>query len=170
MKDERDAIILAMIADGHSQRYIADKMGMSKTNVSRIVRRHKDGELSEFALKILDKLKADREANEARMMDLIESSQYFNTVERAMSKLTDKAMNDEIDQRGIGNIYKLVGLFIDKANNYEQLKLKRQQVALQQKQLEIREKELELRVTNPEAFHEVHIINDAPSEPDVRPN
>jgi len=170
MKDERDAVILAMIEDGHSQRYIADKMGMSKTNVSRIVKRLKDNELSPYAMKILEAMKADRKKNEARMMELIESSHYFHTVERAIAKLTDKNMDDEIAQRGIGNIYKLVGTFIDKSTNYENLKLKREQVALQTKQLEIKEKELELRLTNPEAFHEVHIINDAPETPDVRPN
>lgn len=163
-KDERDAVILAMVHEGHSQRYIADKLGMSKANIARVVKRLKDTPLNDYAQAILNKMIADREANQERMMDLIESSQYYNTVERALQKLTDAAMDNEIEQRGIGNIYKLIGTFIDKANALQRLRLEREQVALKTKQVELREKELDLRVSNPDAFHEVHIINDAPSD------
>lgn len=169
-KDERDAVILAMIHEGHSQRYIADKLGMSKANIARVVKRVKDTPLNDYAQAILDKMKADREESQSKMMDLIESSQYYNTVERALQKLTDQAMDDEIEQRGIGNIYKLIGTFIDKTTSLQRLRLEREQVALKTKQLELREKELDMRVTNPEAFHEVHIINDAPSDYAERPN
>ncbi len=169
-KDERDAVILAMIHEGHSQRYIADKLGMSKANIARVVKRVKETPLNDYAQAILDKMKADREESQSKMMDLIESSQYYNTVERALQKLTDQAMDDEIEQRGIGNIYKLIGTFIDKTTSLQRLRLEREQVALKTKQLELREKELDMRVTNPEAFHEVHIINDAPSDYAERPN
>lgn len=169
-KDERDAVILAMIHEGHSQRYIADKLGMSKANIARVVKRVKDTPLNDYAQAILDKMKADREESQSKMMDLIESSQYYNTVERALQKLTDQAMDNEIEQRGIGNIYKLIGTFIDKTTSLQRLRLEREQVALKTKQLELREKELDMRVTNPEAFHEVHIINDAPSDYAERPN
>lgn len=169
-KDERDAVILAMVHEGHSQRYIADKLGMSKANIARVVKRLKETPLNEYAQAILDKMKADREENQAKMMDLIESSQYYNTVERALLKLDDQAMDNEIEQRGIGNIYKLIGTFIDKATSLQRLRLEREQVMLKTKQLELREKELDLRQTNPEAFHEVHIINDAPSSYGTNPN
>lgn len=169
-KDERDAVILAMIHEGHSQRYIADKLGMSKANIARVVKRVKETPLNDYAQAILDKMKADREESQSKMMDLIESSQYYNTVERALQKLTDQAMDNEIEQRGIGNIYKLIGTFIDKTTSLQRLRLEREQVALKTKQLELREKELDMRVTNPEAFHEVHIINDAPSDYAERPN
>lgn len=169
-KDERDAVILAMIHEGHSQRYIADKLGMSKANIARVVKRVKETPLNDYAQAILDKMKADREESQSKMMELIESSQYYNTVERALHKLTDQAMDNEIEQRGIGNIYKLIGTFIDKTTSLQRLRLEREQVALKTKQLELREKELDMRVTNPEAFHEVHIINDAPSDYAERPN
>lgn len=169
-KDERDAVILAMIHEGHSQRYIADKLGMSKANIARVVKRVKETPLNDYAQAILDKMKADREESQSKMMELIESSQYYNTVERALQKLTDQAMDNEIEQRGIGNIYKLIGTFIDKTTSLQRLRLEREQVALKTKQLELREKELDMRVTNPEAFHEVHIINDAPSDYAERPN
>lgn len=169
-KDERDAVILAMIHEGHSQRYIADKLGMSKTNVARVVKRVKETPLNDYAQAILDKMKTDREQSQAKMMDLIESSQYYNTVERALYKLTDQALNDEIEQRGIGNIYKMIGTFIDKSTALQRLRLEREQVALKTKQLELREKELDMRATSPELFHEVHIINDAPSEYGTSPN
>jgi hypothetical protein len=46
------------------------------------------------------------------------------------------------------------------------VEIKLAELEIKRQLLSIKEKELELRITNPEAFHTVNIINDAPYRQD----
>lgn len=143
----------------NSMQKVADKLKVSKGTVSNILRKHNKNERH---IKLLDDYRKTREESNKKLLEMLQSSQVDYVVNLAIKKLNSSNMDYDIEKSGIGNMYRLIGMFTDKQLNIKDMKLKERQMALRERELELKEKELELRITNPEMFHSVQIVNDAP--------
>lgn len=139
---------------------VAREMGISKAYVYKLVKKAKETDYGERAV---NEFKKAREQANQDIIKRVRSAQYSNVFRQAVNLLEDENnLKHEIESRGIGNIIKLQGNIVDKTVALEELELKKRQMDVKERELAIKEKELELRERNPEAFQEVHIINDAP--------
>ncbi len=142
---------------------VAKKYGVVVNTVKNIwLRRYDDPDLKRFTQKY-EEIK--KEANED-LLDHIKSITYSNMTFNAMNLLTKPALRAELKQRGIRNLVGLIANSADKVIAVEELELKKRTLIIREKELELKQKELELRITNPDAFHTVQIINDAPPRKD----
>lgn len=160
-KAERDQQIITLLNKGKTFAYIAKRLGVSKGTIHNVKKRWKaDPDKQE----ILNEIEHNNKKAEMRLIDLMQSSAVDGVVALAISKLNEQNINADINKYGIGNMYRLIGMFTDKTLAIKEYDIKLKQLAIKERELSIKEKELELRISNPEAFHEVHIINDAPRE------
>lgn len=162
----RNALIIEMREKGHTLDHIAKKFKLSKSGVFQIVNGNRSVRTGEKTQQLVQELKRTEAVEKETLFDIIRSVRFSDIVYKAVNILDNvDNLNKEFEERGIGNLYRLVGVLTDKSIALEQLEIKKRELEIKERELEIRLKELELRIQRPEAFHEVHIINDAPKEP-----
>ena len=162
-KKERDQKIITMLNAGEPFSSIAKRLKISKGTVHNV---HKRWQKDDDKSKILNELEQITQQQTKDIIDMVRSTQYHQVAKYALDLLNEQNMNEEVDRNGITTIYRMLGQFIDKTTSVEELDIKRRQIAIREREVAIREKELELRISNPEAFHTVQIINDAPPTSD----
>ncbi len=165
---ERDKLMIDLYGQGHSMNEVAKMVGVSKGTVHNAIKRS-DVDSTTLKIRHLERTKKYAEqlttANEEQtgdMLGFIQSKGITEVCRLAISKLTSKNMDYDIQKNGIGNMYRIIGMFADKVLSARDYEIKLRGMAIREKELAIKEKELELRITNPEAFRDVTIINDAP--------
>ena len=162
---QRNAMVLQLHDDGLSQRAIAQHVGIAVSTVNAILKGEQKGHTAEHTERIHKELKKMREVEMANVIDMVQSANFAQLGAKALKILSnDDNLEDEVNKRGIANIYRLFGMITDKVLAVETLKLEHRKMDVREKELDIKLKELELRIQRPEAFHEVHIINDAPKD------
>jgi IS30 family transposase len=161
LTDEQKREIHVLYAEMDSVRKVAQALNISKSAVANIL---KQDVPKDNVGQLVDSYKKVREESNKKILELIESNSTANIVRRALDMFTDENLEHDVSKYGIGNMYRVVGMLTDKTLAIKEHEIKLKQLEIKQKQLELKEKELELRISNPEAFQEVHIINDAPEE------
>ena len=157
--------------DGMTQRAIAEHVGIAVSTVNAILKNEQPNKTAEQTERIHKKLKKMREVDMANVLDLVRTASFAEVGSKALSILNnEKNLDDEVEKRGIANIYRIFGMVVDKSIAVEQLKLEHRKMDVREKELDIKLRELELRISNPDAFHEVHIINDAPKDTYASPH
>lgn len=151
-KIERDQKIIAMLQTGKTYTNIADKVGVAISTVHNVKKRWEK------------KNRESLEKTEDSIYRMVQSEIFANIARDALNLLNAENLKIDVDTRGVGNLYRLVGVFVDKTIAIDELELRRQHMNLKRRELELKEKELELRISNPEAFHTVQIVNDAPKD------
>lgn len=161
----RNALIMEMREKGHTLEFIGKKFKLSKSGVYQIVKGNRSARTGEKTKELVQELKRTEAQEKETLFDIIRSVRFSDIVYKAVNILDNvDNLNKEFNDRGIGNLFRLVGVLTDKSIALEQLELDKRKMDIKERELEIRLKELELRIQRPEAFHEVHIINDAPKD------
>ena len=163
LSEEKIEQVFILYEQYQSMSKVATLLKISKGTVHNVLRNERKGSEHE---RMLNDYKIVKEKSNMKLLDMMQSSLVDNVVEKAIGKLTDENMNADISRNGIGNMYRLIGMFTDKSISIRELDIKLKQLTIREKELSIKEKELELRISNPEAFHTVQIINDAPPTSD----
>ncbi len=165
-RERRKGIIIGMYQEGRGQADIGRHFGMSRQAVNQIIKRYKEKHGIEKinVVDVIDEYKKDRKKADQALMNFMFSKGYNEVIEDAVGLLSVENLKKDFKERGLANAYRVAGMLIDKRNQTKEFELKERQLAIREREVEIKEKELELRISNPEAFQEVHIINDAPKE------
>ena len=162
-RNERDQKIITLLNAGQPFSFIAKKLKISKGTVHNVHKRWQKDDEKKVILNEIERINHQQTQN---VIDMVKSAQYQDVAKYALGLLNEENMDKEIERSGIVNIYRMLGQFIDKTTSVEDLEIRRRQVAIREREVAIKEKELELRISNPEAFHTVQIINDAPPTSD----
>lgn len=157
-REERDRQIHVLYQKLNSMEKVADALGISKSTVHKALNSERRIEQN---AELANEVKKIKEDGNKKLLDLMQSHTVDKIVANALGKLNDRNLNEEIKKRGVGNIYRIVGMFADKVLAIKDHDIRLQQLEIKKLELQIKQQELELRISNPDAFHEVHIINDA---------
>lgn len=161
---EETAQVFVLREQGHSMQKVADLLGISKGAVHKILHNNTRSEQHE---RLVNDYKKVKEESNKQIIEMMQGNMASGIVDTALGKLTSENMDKDIDRAGIGNIYRIVGMFTDKVLAIKDQTIREKQLDIRLKELEIKEKELELRISDPHAFAPVTIVNDAPPDKEV---
>jgi len=162
---QKDHIVILKQNEQKSNTEIARLVGVSRGSVINLLKT--DWTVNK---QFLDDYNKNEQKNNEELLDMIKSIRYKGIVSDGLSMFTKENMQLEFDNRGLRSIIALVGNSFDKGMAYERLELDKRKTNIQEKTLELKVQELQARLDNPEAFHSVTIINDAPKDKEDKPN
>ena len=149
-KTVRECIVLYEELQNYSE--VARRLNIAVNTVKNIVT-NKD--LLQKHSDLMQKYAEVKEKDTNDLIELVKSARYTNIANNIVDMFNKENLEEERQSNGIRNLINLLGNTVDKT-------IKIKNLAIKERELAIKEKELELRISNPELFHTVNIINDAP--------
>jgi hypothetical protein len=139
---------------------VGRRLDLAPNTVKRIVN---DKDILQSNDELLQEYAKIKQKDTNDLLELVKSVRYTNIANNIVDILTLDNLEHERQTNGIRNLISLLGNTIDKTVKIKNVEIKLAELEIKRQLLSIKEKELELRITNPEAFHTVNIINDAPT-------
>jgi hypothetical protein len=164
-KKVRECILLYQDMQNYSK--VGEALNLAPNTVKKIVN---DKQLLQKHDDLLQKYAKIKQKDTNDLLELVKSTRYTDIANNIVDILTLDNLEHERQTNGIRNLISLLGNTIDKTVKIKNVEIKLAELDIKRKLLSIKEKELELRITNPEAFHTVNIINDAPTIKDEELN
>lgn len=161
LSKEKIEQIFVLYEEMNSMNDVAKALNVSKGVVHKVLNNEQRSHEHE---RLVNDYKKIREESNNNLIEIMQSNTVDKVVKLAIGKLTSKNMDKDIERGGLGNMYRLVGMFTDKVLSIKDHEIKLKQLSIREKELAIKEKELELRISNPESFATVNIVNDAPKD------
>ena len=114
-----------LYADGKNASDISKTLGIDRRTVTKYLSDNsysKNVENEQF----LDNYKKLQEKSNKQILELIESTHYKNITMNILDLLDRKTLQKELEMRGMKTLVTSFGIFVDKAIQYEKLKLERE--------------------------------------------
>lgn len=157
-KTVRECIVLYEELQNYSA--VAKRLNIAVNTVKNIVN---NDELLQKHSDLMQKYAKVKEKDTNDLIELVKSARYTDIANNIVDMFNRDNLEEERKTNGIRNLISLLGNTVDKTIKIKNLEVRQKELEISLRQLAIKEKELELRISNPELFHTVNIINDAPT-------